>query len=97
MYPELFHIGPIPIHGFGLMLAIAFLSANYLFTRFTREQKIHDDIPSTITLIALVAGIVGSKLFSIVEEYSNKKINKLCKDLENTIVSLSLPQFIKVP
>ncbi|MBL7973708.1 MAG: prolipoprotein diacylglyceryl transferase, partial [Candidatus Kapabacteria bacterium] len=72
MYPELFHIGPIPIHGFGLMLAIAFLSANYLFTRFTREQKIHDDIPSTITLIALVAGIVGSKLFSIVEEFYNR-------------------------
>ncbi|MBL7997377.1 MAG: prolipoprotein diacylglyceryl transferase [Candidatus Kapabacteria bacterium] len=70
MYPILFKIGPFPVYGFGLMMALAFLAANYLFTRQTRRQKLHDDIPSTVTLIALGAGVSGSKLFHILENPS---------------------------
>lgn len=33
MYPKLLQIGPIAIYSFGLMVALAFIIANYLFTK----------------------------------------------------------------
>ncbi len=71
MRPDLFHIGPIPVHSFGLMMAIAFLSANYLLGRELQRQWKDKEraaaFASVITMIALVAGIVGSKLFHLLE------------------------------
>ncbi len=71
MRPELFHIGPIPIYSFGLMMALAFLSANYLLTkeitRQWRDEERAAAFASVITLIALVAGVIGSKLFHLIE------------------------------
>lgn len=71
MRPELFHIGPIPVYSFGLMMAIAFLTANYLLTReLTRRWKNEEKaaaFSSVVTLIALVAGVAGSKLFHVLE------------------------------
>lgn len=71
MQPELFRIGPVPVYSFGLMMAIAFLSANALLTReMQRRWKDSEKaaaFSSTITLIALLAGIAGSKMFHIAE------------------------------
>ena len=71
MRPDLFYIGPIPVHSFGLMMAIAFLSANYLLTkelerRWKNKEKANA-FSSAVTLIALIAGISGSKLFHLIE------------------------------
>ncbi len=74
MRPELFHIGPIPIHSFGLMMALAFLSANYLLTqelaRRWSDKARAESFASIITLIAMVAGVVGAKLFHVIENFS---------------------------
>lgn len=71
MRPELFHIGPIPVYSFGLMMAIAFLTANALLNRELRRRWKNEEkaaaFSSTITLIALVAGVSGSKLFHLLE------------------------------
>lgn len=67
MYPELFHLGPITIYSFGLMMAAAFLTANFLFTKETKKRGYGDELPSTVTLIALIAGVAGSKLFHVIE------------------------------
>jgi phosphatidylglycerol:prolipoprotein diacylglycerol transferase len=79
MLPILFKIGSIPIYSFGLMMGIAFLVANYFFTREMRRRGLSgngagkattaDDIAGNVTLIALVAGVVGSKLFSLLENW----------------------------
>ncbi|MFM8178769.1 MAG: prolipoprotein diacylglyceryl transferase [Candidatus Kapaibacterium sp.] len=71
MRPELFHIGPIPVYSFGLMMALAFLTANALLNRELRRRWRNEEraaaFSSTITLIALVAGVAGSKLFHLLE------------------------------
>jgi phosphatidylglycerol:prolipoprotein diacylglycerol transferase len=71
MRPELFHIGPFPVYSFGLMMAIAFLTANYLLTRELNRRWNNEEksaaFSSNITLIALLAGVSGSKLFHILE------------------------------
>jgi phosphatidylglycerol:prolipoprotein diacylglycerol transferase len=67
--PVLFQIGPITVYSFGLMMGIAFIVANYLFTLEIRRRHLPDELAGTITLIALVGGVIGSKLFSLLENW----------------------------
>ncbi len=71
MYPVLFHIGPITLYSFGLMMATAFLVANYFFTSEIRRRGFDPRMAGQITMICLVGGIAGSKLFSILENWSD--------------------------
>jgi phosphatidylglycerol:prolipoprotein diacylglycerol transferase len=70
MYPELFKIGPITVYSYGLMLGIGFLIGSAIFSRELKRNNIKEDVGITITFIAIVAGIVGSKLFYIIEEWN---------------------------
>ena len=67
MIPILFEVGPITIYSFGLMMGLAFIVAHFLLIAEFRRKGMSPETAGQITLIALVAGIVGSKLFSIVE------------------------------
>ncbi len=67
MRPILFHIGPVAIYSFGLMMALAFLTANWLFARQARRQGWSERFVSTVTLLALIGGIAGAKLFHLLE------------------------------
>jgi len=67
MYPELLRIGDFVISSFGMMMVIAFLVGNYLLRRdmalFNQEATLADDL----TFRAAIGGIVGAKLYYIVE------------------------------
>ncbi|KXK56816.1 MAG: prolipoprotein diacylglyceryl transferase [Chlorobi bacterium] len=69
MYPELFSIGPITVHSFGLMMGIAFIVANYFFAKEIVRRGLPEEVAGNVTLLALVAGIVGAKLFSVFENF----------------------------
>ena len=71
MYPVLFHLGPITLYTYGLMMAIAFLVASYLFTLELERRGLDPSMGGQITIIALIGGIAGSKLFSILENWSD--------------------------
>src|SRR5690349_15074568 len=51
------------------MMGIAFIVANYLFTQEVRRKGLPDWLAGTITLIALIGGVAGSKLFSLLENW----------------------------
>jgi phosphatidylglycerol:prolipoprotein diacylglycerol transferase len=70
MYPKLFEIGPIPVYSYGLMLGIAFLVASTIFSKELKRLKIEENIGITITFISIICGIVGSKIFYIIEEWN---------------------------
>lgn len=69
MYPVLFELGPIKIYSFGLMMGLAFIAANYLLVSEFKRRRMPDEMAGTVTLIALVAGVAGSKLFSVFENW----------------------------
>jgi phosphatidylglycerol:prolipoprotein diacylglycerol transferase len=69
MLPELFRIGGIPIYSFGLMMGIAFIIANFLFAREFRRRGMPEEVAATVTMIALLGGVAGSKLFSLFENW----------------------------
>lgn len=70
MYPKLFEIGPVPVYSYGLMLGMAFLVGSALFNRELRRNNMDENIGVTVTFLALIGGIVGSKLFYVIEEWN---------------------------
>lgn len=70
MHPVLFELGPVRIYSFGLMMGISFIIANILLTKELKRKKINPELASNITLIALVAGVVGSKILYLLENFS---------------------------
>jgi len=70
MCPRLFEIGPFTVYGYGLMLALAFITGSYLFINEFKRRDLDPNIANNITLIALVAGIVGAKVLYVFENLS---------------------------
>ena len=70
MYPDLFKLGPVTVHSYGLMLGIAFLIGSTLFSRELKRVKLDENIGVAITFLAIIGGLVGSKLFYIIEEWN---------------------------
>lgn len=69
MCPELFKIGPLTVYSYGLMLGIAFIVASYILTLEFKRKGIHPDLASEVTLLALIFGIIGAKLFHLFDEW----------------------------
>lgn len=74
----------VPIYSFGVMVALAYLSANYFLSyglrlRMIPQAEIH---ASNITLLALLGGIGGAKLFHILENF-----NEFLSDPKGTLMS----------
>ncbi len=65
MKPVLFHIGSIPIFGYGVMLSIAFGVGVILALKEARRKGLKEEDVFDVSLYCLLAGIVGSRLFYI--------------------------------
>ncbi len=70
MYPHLFSIGPFPIHSFGVMLAIGFLTAGHLLGRELDRKGMDPELASSMVLWAAVGGIAGSRILSVTEDWA---------------------------
>jgi len=69
MYPELFKIGPFTVYSYGLMLGIAFIVASYILTKEVERRRMDPNLATEVTLIAIIFGIIGAKLFHLFENW----------------------------
>ncbi len=72
MYPEL-HIGPLTLQTFGLMFALAFLAAGALIGKRLIELGKPVDWAYEMGFAALIGGVVGSRVYFIVQNYDSVK------------------------
>jgi len=72
MYPEI-NLGPLTIQTFGLMFALAFLGAGALIYRRLKELGKPVDWAYEMGFAALIGGVVGSRLYFIVQNYDSVK------------------------
>jgi len=70
MYPEI-EIGPLTLQSFGLMFALAFLAAGALIARRLKEIGKPVDWAYEMGFAALVGGVVGSRLYFVVENWDS--------------------------
>ncbi|MBI2418724.1 MAG: prolipoprotein diacylglyceryl transferase [Ignavibacteriales bacterium] len=71
MIPELFKIGPFTLYSYGLMLALSFIISGYILTREFKRVKLSENFASELTLIAMLCGVAGSKIFYLFEDWDN--------------------------
>jgi phosphatidylglycerol:prolipoprotein diacylglycerol transferase len=67
MIPIIFQIGPFKIYSFGLMLALGFLVTGYLLRKELGRSNISPKLGDSIVIGALGGGLVGAKLYSVIE------------------------------
>ncbi len=69
MFPNLFKIGPLTIHSYGLFLAIAFLVGMRIAVHYAKRERID---PSTITDLVVyifLSALLGAKLLLVVVDF----------------------------
>ena len=72
MQPEI-HLGPITLQSFGLMMGLGFVVAGILASKRLKEIGRPADWAYEMVFAALVGGIVGARLWSIVENWDEAK------------------------
>jgi phosphatidylglycerol:prolipoprotein diacylglycerol transferase len=72
VYPEI-NIGPLTLQTFGLMFALAVLAAGAVVAKRFAEIGKPPDWAYEMTFSALAGGIVGSRLYYVVENYDRVK------------------------
>jgi phosphatidylglycerol:prolipoprotein diacylglycerol transferase len=72
MYPEI-ELGPLSLQTFGLMFALAFLAAGAVIARRLEELGKPVDWAYEMGFAALIGGVVGARLYYVVENYDEVK------------------------
>lgn len=73
MHPVILKLGPVAIHGYGLMLAVSFLVGIYLAARRAKKAGIDPEQIMNLSLYIIVSSVVGARLFYVIfhwEEYA---------------------------
>jgi phosphatidylglycerol:prolipoprotein diacylglycerol transferase len=68
--PVAFRIGPIAIHWYGLIFAIAAVAAAWLATREARRRGEDPDRVWSMLLVAAIGGIIGARLYHVIDQWA---------------------------
>jgi phosphatidylglycerol:prolipoprotein diacylglycerol transferase len=69
MLPKLFSIGPITLHTYGVMLAVAFVVGLLVASRQARREGLDSGRVTDLGIYVLIAGLIGAKLMLVVVEW----------------------------
>ena len=67
MYPIAFHIGSFAVHWYGIFIGIGFLASFCLLLKLKRYAGLTTDQIYNISMIALFAGVIGARIFYVVQ------------------------------
>ncbi|HUY27253.1 MAG TPA: prolipoprotein diacylglyceryl transferase [Candidatus Binataceae bacterium] len=71
MIPVLFHIGPLTVYSYGLMMALGFLAADWVVTAECHRRSITPDYASSLIVWAAIVGIASSRILDIFNNFSS--------------------------
>ncbi len=71
MYNDLFTVFGLTVHGYGLMTGLGVVAALLMAWRRSRARGLSDDTATTLVLLAVIIGYVGSKLFFLLTHFSD--------------------------
>ena len=75
MYPVVLQIGSFQLRSYGVMAAVGFLLAAWILGANSRRAGISRDDASSLLFTAMVSGIVGARLFYVVQFSSQFRNN----------------------
>jgi phosphatidylglycerol:prolipoprotein diacylglycerol transferase len=65
VYPLAFHIGPLSITGFGIMMMLAFVFAGWAIQLDLRRRGLDEEYAADVVIGAVLGGLVGAKLWYV--------------------------------
>lgn len=65
VYPLVFHVGPLTVTGYGLMMMVAFLMAGWAIQLDLRERGRGEEYAADIVMAAVIGGLVGAKIWYV--------------------------------
>lgn len=75
MHPIAFTLGPLTVRWYGVMAAVGFLMA-VMFIQFNRkEAKLTSDQASNMIFIAMISGVLGSRIFYVIQFWEQFRDN----------------------
>lgn len=75
MFPLLVKIGPLTVHTYGVLIAVGFLVALGLAVKQARIAGISQDVMLDFGIYTLLAGIIGSRIFFIMTNWSHYRLH----------------------
>ncbi|MDI6738771.1 MAG: prolipoprotein diacylglyceryl transferase [Candidatus Edwardsbacteria bacterium] len=75
MLPDILRIGPLTLHSYGLMLAIAFMAGIMVIERLAGPRGFDKNKIIDCTLVIMAAAIVGSRVFYVLFHLSEYRSN----------------------
>ena len=66
MYPTLFEVGPFTVHSFGVMMALAFVSAGLMTGWGMKRRGLDPELTYSMLIAAIVGGVVGAKIHYLI-------------------------------
>src|SRR5438445_13692294 len=81
MFPRLFtvpafdllrwHIGPLTLHTYGVLLALAFLPGLWVVSREAKRAGLDATVITDMAVYVLIGGLIGAKLLPLLVEWSS--------------------------
>ena len=62
MCPSLFHLGPLTLHTYGLLIAIGFLLGLSVMKTTLAPLGLHGDVVDRLSVLILLAGLLGARI-----------------------------------
>ena len=69
MYPKILELGPITLHSYGLLLALAFLSATALVARLADREQVLRSRAWDLAFVVILSALVGAKLLMVLNNF----------------------------
>jgi phosphatidylglycerol:prolipoprotein diacylglycerol transferase len=66
MYPKLFHIGGFTMNSFGVMMALAFISAGFVAHWQFKKRGVKPDFIYPVLIAAVIGGLLGAKIHYLI-------------------------------
>jgi phosphatidylglycerol:prolipoprotein diacylglycerol transferase len=66
--PVLIHIGPLALHWYGLMYALAIVIGLQVIRRYTTSKGINQAMVYRVTWWCVIAGLIGGRLYFVVQQ-----------------------------
>jgi len=77
MHPDLFSIGPLTLHTYGLMIAIGFIVGLVIAIKIGRRHGIDPQQIMDLSFLLIISGIIGSRIVYILMNISDYAANPL--------------------
>lgn len=77
MCPEFFHIGPIAIRAYGVMLSLSFFVGLWLIQREAKRVGVNPDRIATLGFVLIIFGVIGARLGYVLYHWSEFSDNLL--------------------